>query len=281
MRDAALGRRAGLLIPLFSCPGTNSWGIGEIGDLDALTAWLAGGGQRALQLLPINEMAADQHSPYSAMSAMAIDPIYISVGLVPEFPGEGSLPAEDQALLARVRQPSAIDYDGVRRLKRDALRTCYERFLAHELNRGTERARAFAAFLSEQAWWIDEYAVFRAVRAARGVPWAEWPEALRGRDPAALADARRGLANEMAFHQYLQWIAHCQWQRARSMAHGVALLGDLPFMVDGDSADVWAHQDQFRLDATVGAPPDAFSATGQDWGMPVYRWDIVSADDFR
>ena len=85
MRDAALGRRAGLLIPLFSCPGTSSWGIGEIGDLVALTGWLAAGGQRALQLLPINEMAADQHSPYSAMSAMAIDPIYISLALVPDF----------------------------------------------------------------------------------------------------------------------------------------------------------------------------------------------------
>jgi 4-alpha-glucanotransferase len=281
MRDAAAGRRAGLLIPLFSCPGTSSWGIGEIGDLVALTGWLAAGGQRALQLLPINEMAADQHSPYSAMSAMAIDPIYISLALVPDFAGEASLPADDQALLARVRQSAAIDYDGVRRLKRGALRTCYERFVIHEQNRDTDRSRAFAAFLSEQAWWIDDYAVFRAVRARYRGPWTEWPEALRRRESAALADARRDLANERLFHQYLQWIAHCQWQRARSMAHGVALLGDLPFMVDCDSADVWSHQDQFSLDATVGAPPDAFSATGQDWGMPVYRWDIIAADDFR
>lgn len=185
MRDAAAGRRAGLLIPLFSCPGSSSWGIGEIGDLVALTEWLAAGGQRALQLLPINEMAADQHSPYSAMSAMAIDPIYISLALVPDFPGEASLSTENQALLARVRQSAAIDYEGVRRLKRGALRTCYERFVIHERNRDTDRSRAFAAFLSEQAWWIDDYALFRAVRARHGVAWTEWPEALRRRDGTA------------------------------------------------------------------------------------------------
>ena len=83
------------------------------------------------------------------------------------------------------------------------------------------------------------------------------------------------LASDVLFYQYLQWLAHTQWRVAREHAHGVALFGDLPFMVDGDSADVWVRQDQFRLDASVGAPPDAFSATGQDWGMPVYRWDIA------
>jgi 4-alpha-glucanotransferase len=225
-------------------------------------------------------MAPGQHSPYSAMSAMAIDPIYISLALVPEFPGEGSLTDDEQALLARVRQSSALDYAGVRALKRGALRTCYERFVTHEQSHGTDRSRLFETYLEEQAWWIDDYAVFRAARARYGTPWFEWPEALRRRDPAALADARRELARDLRFHQYLQWIADCQWRRVRSDAHGVALLGDLPFMVDSDSADVWAHQDQFRLDATVGAPPDAFSATGQDWGMPVYRWDVIAADGF-
>ena len=81
-------------------------------------------------------------------------------------------------------------------------------------------------------------------------------------------------------HQYLQWIAASQWQRARQDAHGVALFGDLPFMVDGDSADVWARQHQFRLDMAVGAPPDAFSATGQDWGMPLYNWEVAGGRGF-
>jgi 4-alpha-glucanotransferase len=282
MREAAAGRRAGLLIPLFSCPGTASWGIGEIGDLAALTAWLAEGGQRALQLLPINEMAPHEQSPYSAMSAMAIDPLYISLASVPDFAGESSLLPEDRALLARVRQSPAIDYAGVRRLKRTALRAACDRFVAEELHRDSDRGKAFAAFLTEQAWWLDDYAIFRAMHDRQnGREWTAWPEPLRRRDAAALADARRELAGEVVFHQYLQWLAHDQWQKARARAHGVALLGDLPFMVDGDSADVWARQDQFRLDASVGAPPDAFSATGQNWGMPVYRWDIIALDDFR
>jgi 4-alpha-glucanotransferase len=282
MRDGAAGRRAGVLVPLFSCPSTASWGIGEIGDLAPLTAWLSGAGQRALQLLPINEMAPDRQSPYSAMSAMAIDPVYISLQDVPDFPGEAALSEGDRALIARVRQSPAIDYDGVRKLKRTALRMACERFVGSEQRRDTGRSRAFTAFLAEQSWWIDEYAIFRAVHARHGdQPWTDWPELLRHRDPAAMVDARRALAGEVLFYQYLQWLAHSQWQRARAVTHGVALLGDLPFMVDGDSADVWARPDQFRLDASVGAPPDAFSATGQDWGMPVYRWDVIGQDDFR
>jgi 4-alpha-glucanotransferase len=280
MRDAVAGRRSGLLIPLFSCAGTRSWGIGEIGDLPALTAWLAAGGQRALQLLPINEMAPDQQSPYSAMSAMAIDPIYISLALVPDFPGEASLADYDQERLARVRHSPTIDYGGVRTLKRGALRTACEHFVRIEQRSDTDRFRAFTAFLTEQAWWIDDYAIFRAAHERYGEPWTEWPEPLRRRDPSALAEIRHELAGDLFFYQYLQWLAHTQWQQARSRASGVALLGDLPFMVDGDSADVWARQHEFQLDASVGAPPDAFSDTGQDWGMPVYRWDIVSQDGF-
>jgi 4-alpha-glucanotransferase len=270
-----------VLVPLFSCPGRASWGIGEIADLSSLTAWLAAAGQRALQLLPINEMAANGQSPYSAMSAMAIDPLYISLASVPDFDGESSLPAEDRAVLARVRQSSAIDYTSVRRLKRAALRTACARFLDAECRHETQRWRAFTAFLADQAWWIEDYGIFRSLHARGGdQPWTGWPEPLRRRDPAALAGARRELADEVLFHQYVQWLAHCQWQRARAESHGVALLGDLPFMVGADSADVWARQDQFDLDVSVGAPPDAFSATGQDWGMPLYRWDVIARDGF-
>jgi 4-alpha-glucanotransferase len=281
MRDAVAGRRAGVLIPLFSCPGTGSWGIGEIGDLAALTAWLARAGQTALQLLPINEMAPNEQSPYSAMSAMAIDPIYISLAAVPEFAGESSLSDGDRALLEAVRTSPSIDYAGVRKLKRAALEAACQRFVATDWRKDTDRFREFETFRDEQAWWLDDYAIFRAVHARYdGRPWSEWPEALRHRDPVAIADARVEVGAEVVFRQYVQWLAHSQWQQARARTNGVALLGDLPFMVDGDSADVWARQEQFRLDASVGAPPDAFSATGQNWGMPVYRWDAIERDDF-
>jgi 4-alpha-glucanotransferase len=278
-------KRSGVLIPLFSSPSETSWGVGDIGDLRHVTSWLAAAGQRVLQLLPINEMAPGQQSPYSALSAMAIDPIYLDLPAIPEFAamgGERSLSNDDAAELERVRQSPFVQYSAIRRLKERALRAACARFLDVEIRRDTDRARAFARFLAEQAWWIDEYAIFRALHASQGErPWFEWPEPLRVRDRPALDEARDALANDVMFRQYIQWIGHTQWADARARTSGVALFGDLPFMVDGDSADVWARQDQFHLDVSLGVPPDAFSATGQDWGMPVYRWDVIAHDDFR
>ena len=278
-------RRAGLLIPLFACASSQSWGIGDIGDLPTIARWLAKAGQRVLQLLPLNEMAPGQQSPYSAISAMAIDPIYISLSMVPEFVelgGEEALSDADRVLLAQVRRAPRVDYTNVRALKQRACRSAFERFYATEWRNDTTRARAFRLFLSEQAWWIEDYAIFRAVHVREGErPWPQWPEALQRREPTAIDHARRELSREVLFHQYLQWLAGVQWQQARSNLHGVQLFGDLPFMVDTDSADVWARQDQFRLDLSLGAPPDAFSATGQDWGMPVYRWRVIALQDFR
>ncbi len=281
------GRRAGLLVPLFSSPSTTSWGIGDIGDLAPLTAWLRAAGQRVLQLLPLNEMAPDQHSPYSAISAMAIDPIFIQVPAVEEWTDGGSddsLSAADRERLNHVRTAPRVEYAAIRHLKEAALSAAFGRFHDYEWRRDTERAGALRAFISAQAWWIDDYALFRAIRARElSRPWMEWPAPLRHRDAEALRQARRDYARDLLFYQYLQWIAATQWAGARANAHanGVELFGDLPFMVDADSADVWAHQGSFRLDVSIGAPPDAFSATGQDWGMPLYDWNALAQDDFR
>ena len=285
MSGRAGRRRSGLLIPLFSCVSGASWGIGDICDLVPMSAWLADAGQRVLQLLPINEMAPGQQSPYSAISAMAIDPIFIAVPAIPEFQalgGEASLSDADRALLADVRGTPPIQHQKVRRLKQSALRAAYARFFDSEWCLNTVRARSLRGFLSEQAWWIEDYALFRALHAREGErPWTEWPGALQRRDPPAIDQSRRELSREVLFYQYMQWVAATQWADARRRAHGVELFGDLPFMVDGDSADVWARQHQFQLDASVGVPPDAFSADGQDWGMPVYRWDVIAGEHFQ
>ena len=276
-------RRAGVLIPLFSFPSEATWGIGEITDVAAMAAWLEGAGQRILQLLPLNEMAPGQSSPYSALSAMAIDPIYIRVPDLAES-DPLDLDAADRANLEWARRAPRVDYERVRGVKQRALAAAFRRFHDDEWHRDTERARSFRAFRTSQAWWVDDYALFRAIHAREGErPWLEWPEPLRRRDVAALDVARHELSREILFYQYLQWIADLQWQAARSAARlcGVSLFGDLPFMVDADSADVWARQSQFNLDLSVGAPPDAFSATGQDWGLPGCRWDVMAADGFR
>jgi 4-alpha-glucanotransferase len=280
-------RRAGVLIPLFVCRSTSSWGIGDIGDLAPTTSWLAAAGQRVLQLLPLNEMAPGQQSPYSAISAMATDPIYIHVPAVQDFAalgGRSALSSSSQASLVRVSKASCVEYAAVRTLKGEALTAAFERFLECEWHRDSERAGRLRTFLSDQGWWIDNYALFRAIHAREEErPWFEWPEPLTRRDPDALERARRELSREVLFYEYLQWLADDQWHvaRAHARAAGVALFGDLPFMVDADSADVWGLQDDFRLDVSVGVPPDAFSATGQDWGMPLYDWPALAADDFR
>jgi 4-alpha-glucanotransferase len=285
MNGSAGRRRAGILVPLFSIPSTASWGIGDIGDIEPMTAWLAAAGVRVLQLLPLNEMAPGQQSPYSAISAMAIDPIFIRVPDVADFDalgGEPALSPDDRAALARVRSARRVEYRDVRRLKMAALRAAFDRFVDAEWRRDTARARALRSYVSEQAWWIEDYALFRALHAREGEqPWPQWSGDLQRREPAAIDRARRELADQVLFQHYLQWLAGTQWQRARQRTNGLQLFGDLPFMVDGDSADVWARQHQFRLDVSVGAPPDAFSATGQDWGMPLYEWDVMAREDYR
>jgi 4-alpha-glucanotransferase len=273
-------RGAGLLVPLFSCTSTRSWGIGDICDIPPFARWIASAGLRVLQLLPVNEMAPRQRSPYSAISAMAIDPIFIGVDQVEDFAalgGETALGPAERDVLARVRSAPAVDHPDVRSLKETALRQAFERFVRCEQGARTARWRDLERFVEREAWWLGAYAVFRAIHATEGErPWTEWPEGLRHRDPAAIEEARRELDGEVRFQQYLQWVADRQWRAARAAVPEVALYGDLPFMVDADSADVWSRPGDFRLDVSVGVPPDAFSATGQDWGMPTYRWDAMA-----
>jgi 4-alpha-glucanotransferase len=155
---------------------------------------------------------------------MAIDPIFIDVAAVPEFAaigGEASLSLDDRARLDRARRSPSIDYGVVRQLKRQALRSAYERFVDLEWHRKTARATALTDFVAEQAWWIEEYSLFRAVHAAQDErPWTEWPAALRYHEHAAVADARQDLASHVLFHQFVQWIEHTRGAVRRLAVHG-------------------------------------------------------------
>jgi 4-alpha-glucanotransferase len=278
MRRFNSGRHAGVLVPLFSIPSERSWGIGEIGDIARFAVWLRAAGHDFLQLLPVTEVAGGETSPYSAMTAMAIDPIYISLADVPEFQAIGgesiASPPARYAIDAVKRRPR-VQYDAVRRLKRDALRAAFEQVVdTGRLDPG--RARAFDAFVERERWWLEDYARFRAIRQALGRAWIKWPEPLRDHEPSALAEADRAHRQEIRFYSYVQWIADEQWHAARQAAD-IGLFGDVPFTVSGDSADVWARQGDFRVDVSVGTPPDAFSQTGQNWALPAYRWEAIEA----
>lgn len=279
------GRRAGVSVPLSSCPSTRGWGIGEFSDLPLLAGWLRGAGFRFVLLLPLNEVMPGQHSPYSAASAMALDPIFIRVPAVADFKAIGGLAAmapDEAAAIKRARGSRRVEHDAIRAVKERALRTAFEYFEQREWAEASERANEFRLFADEQRWWLDDYALYRAIHHAHGgQDWQGWPAPLRRREPAALEAARRDLASEVRYRRYLQWIAHGQWRAARAEARDVRVFGDLPFGVSGDSADTWANQDLFSFDATMGAPPDAFSDEGQNWAVPVYRWDAIAARGYE
>jgi len=279
-------RTAGLLVPLFALRTERDWGIGEIGDLAGYCQWLASAGHRFLQLLPIFEMPAGERSPYGALSAFAVDPIYLALGEVEDFAaagGEEALPAPDRAALDAARAATAIDYDRVRRVKRRALELAFAHFDAREWGTGSSRAARLRDYSAAEEDWLGDYTLFRAAREHHAdVSWTGWEPGLRTRAPDALAHARQALDRDLRFHAYVQWVASEQWAVARRAAGaaGVSLAGDLPFMVGRESADVWSRQEEFALDVELGVPPDVFNAEGQRWGLPVPRWERMAHGDF-
>ena len=260
----SLGRRAGLLLPLSSVRGP-SGDLGSYADAGSIARWLQQAGCTLWQLLPLNEVSPGQDSPYAASSSCALEPVYV------DLQGVAELTDDEKSALDRARSIGRVDFDQVRSIKCSALRRAFskQRGGSAELHR----------FREEHREWIEDWALYRALHDRRRKSWRDWEPALRDRDPQALSRAREELSDAIDELVYVQWIADMQWRAGRKAANdlGVKVLGDLPFMVAEDSADVWSFQRFFRFDATVGVPPDAYSAEGQDWGLPVPRWDEMRA----
>jgi 4-alpha-glucanotransferase len=277
-------RIAGVTVPLFSLRSARSWGIGEIGDLPEFAGFAREAGLHLVQILPLGEMSGGVTSPYSALSAFGIDPIFLSIAAIPDLEGEAAGLGEAGALLlARAQASATIDYEAVRALKREALRRAFATFREREIDKDTDRARELAAFRTAHRDWLDDYALFRALKDAHGgSAWWDWEEPLQRREPAALAEASERLKDSVLAHVYTQWLAHTQWAEARAKVKAieVEIMGDLPFMVGRDSSDVWAHQGEFRSDCSVGVPPDPFSDEGQEWGLPPYHWDRMRENGY-
>jgi 4-alpha-glucanotransferase len=278
-------RQAGVVLPLFAIRTRKSWGIGQYSDLPACAAWIRRAGQRLLQVLPPHTLSAGESSPYGALTAFGLDPIYADIDAVEDLDAQAideALREEGRRTLERVRASERVDYAGVRALKTAALGLAFDRFYRREWMHETPRAKRLAEFARRERAWLDDLTLYEALRATHhDFGWGSWPEEERDRGPVAIERVRVDHAMSILRGQYIQWTVHEQWEAAhrKMRALGVELMGDLPFVVGIESADVWSRASQFQLHLSLGAPPDDFSADGQDWGLPPYDWLGMEADD--
>ena len=282
---------AGVLAPLFALRTETDLGIGDLGALRPFIDWAAGIGFKIVQLLPINEMGGD-HSPYNAISATAIEPTTLHLG--PGSPEDLSQKDYEEVItqfdLEKLRK-GAVKHDRVRRLKTDLLERSFASFL-RRVGDDAAYATGFDAFCAAENAWLADYAFFRALMEENGNSerWDRWREEHRSADSARrwlaeqTAEVRRRFSERESFFKYVQWVAFDQWTAMRSYAEEreVALMGDIPFGVSLYSADVYSRRDEFALEWSGGAPPEPYfkddkftQKWGQNWGIPLYRWDVM------
>ncbi|MBU2530236.1 MAG: 4-alpha-glucanotransferase [Elusimicrobia bacterium] len=281
------GNHTGILLPLFSMRSKKDWGIGDIGSLKLWLDFLKSANLDILEILPINEMPPGVNCPYTSMSAFAIDPVYIAIEdikeLDDEIKKEISAP-EFRKKIKELRQAKGLPYDDIKKLKFPILWKIYESFRNRHLSKNTNLAKDYYAYIAQNKYWLDDYSLFRKIKDDyQCMSWTDWPHGLKYRETIMIEAFKKNHAMEIEFFKYLQWIIQIQWSKAKEKAEklNIKLFGDLPFMVNQDSADVWSRQNEFDISASIGAPPDAFSKTGQKWGIPAYRWHEVEKNNFE
>ncbi|MBE9028937.1 4-alpha-glucanotransferase [filamentous cyanobacterium LEGE 11480] len=275
-----LPRANGILLHPTSLP--SPYGVGELGSgARQFIDFLAETSQQFWQVLPLGPTAYG-NSPYMCYSAIAGNPLLISVEVLHE---DGLLSSEAIALMEHFPH-DRVEYDQVAAAKMPLLRQAYAAFTVQ----GTpESQAAFEAFCQAKASWLDDYALFMALKTEnQDISWFEWDEAIAHREPAAMKAALERLATEVHFHQFLQYEFFRQWGALKDYANErkIQIVGDIPIYVAHDSADVWANPENFKLDEKglaaemAGVPPDYFSETGQLWGNPVYDWEHLKDTNF-
>jgi len=274
-------RSSGVLLHPTSLPGR--YGIGDLGEYAyRFVDWLNDSGQTVWQVLPLGPTSYGD-SPYQCLSAFAgntnlisLDKLVVDGWLtnddledVPDFPAN------------RVDYGPVIDYHNKK------LHLAYERFRDSATE---QQCSLFALWSSDNGYWLDDWSLFFAIKNDHGGrPWVEWESGLRQREQEALKDAHERLNSEIKKHRFLQWVFYSQWGDLKKYAgeRGIRLVGDIPIFAAHDSCDVWSNSESFYLDdngnptVVAGVPPDYFSATGQRWGNPLYRWDVMEKNGYR
>ncbi|MEB3196879.1 MAG: 4-alpha-glucanotransferase [Candidatus Sericytochromatia bacterium] len=271
----AHARYSGVLLHPTSLPGGH--GIGDMGpSAYAFVDWLAQANQRLWQVLPLGPTGYGD-SPYQSFSAFAGNPLLLDLDALVAAGWLSSVDLNDAPA-----NGDAIDYGHVVWFKSERLKQAYAGFQAHA---SADQRAELQAFCRAEAAWLDEFALYQALKEAHGgACWNQWPAPLARREATALKKARAAHAPAIGYHQFVQWQFFTQWAalRAHAQHKGVRIVGDVPIFVAFDSADVWANPSLFHLDdnlaptVVAGVPPDYFSETGQLWGNPLYRWDVLA-----
>ena len=265
-----MNRGAGILLSITSLPSKYGIGCFSKSAYDFVD-WLKAAGQTYWQILPLGPTSYGD-SPYQSFSTFAGNPYFIDLEALIE---EGVLTREECEKADMGEEEGTIDYKKMYEGRYPLLRKAYER---SNISQNPDYIR----FMEENGWWLSDYALFMAVKGRfDGAPWTEWAQDIRLRWGYAMDYYRRELYFDIEFQQYLQFTFYKQWRALKDYANrqGVRIIGDIPIYVAMDSADAWAHPELFQLDqdnvplAVAGCPPDGFSAVGQLWGNPLYRWD--------
>ncbi|MBR1730671.1 MAG: 4-alpha-glucanotransferase [Selenomonadaceae bacterium] len=274
-------RRAGILLHPTSLP--SKYGVGDLGkEAFEFVDYLKSAGQSVWQILPLNP-AGNGHSPYQSSSALASNPILISIDDLIE---RGLLDQSDVSDFKPSKNDSLVDFDHVTPFKNNCFKKAFKNFVEKD---NKELKKQFDEFCKKESYWLDDYALFLSIKQDNhGKNWADWDDELKQRDENALAKVSEKLADEINYKKFLQFLFSIQWQKLHDYAkeRGIDILGDMPIFVAEESSDAWANQKLFKLneDGTpkkvAGVPPDYFSATGQLWGNPQYDWDEMELDNF-
>ncbi|MFN8009362.1 MAG: 4-alpha-glucanotransferase [Terriglobia bacterium] len=274
-------RSSGILLHPTSLPGR--FGIGDLGpEAFQFVDFLHATKQSYWQLLPLGPTGYGD-SPYQTFSAFAGNPLLISLERLLSSGLLSQLDLQDMP----VWSSSRVDFGAIKSWKLPLLVKAFEIFRVHA---STSQRDLFHAFCANNAFWLDDFALFMAVKQAHGGNgWNEWEPAIARRDVTAVESWREKLAGEIESEKFSQFLFFHQWQELKQYGHdrSVKIMGDIPIFVSRDSSDVWAHPELFHLDqegnptVVAGVPPDYFSTTGQLWGNPLYRWEVMGATHYQ
>ena len=276
-------RIAGCAIPVFSLRSEGSFGVGDFGDLKTMIAWAASTGQKAVQILPINDTTMSgtwlDSYPYKSISIYAFHPMYADLRQLPPISDKETAERLEEAR-KRINALPQVDYEAVNKLKREYLKIVYE-----QEREETLASDSFKDFFSRNEEWLMPYAAFCFLRDTYGTAeFTQWPEhaAYDKKEISLLCAPESESYQQIAFHYYVQYQLHKQLLEAAQYArsNGVILKGDIPIGISRTSVEAWTEPHYFHMNGQAGAPPDAFSANGQNWGFPTYNWEDMEKDNY-